>query len=437
MASRAPNLVRRLATAAKLPKQHDILIIGGGTAGINIANQLGQAYRLHDAQVPRISIVDGADTHHYQPGWTLVGAGLADKTELNRKLSDIVPDGVSLVSSHVASIDAEQNIVQTSDGQTHAYSHLIVCPGIRSNPAGVPGLAEALETEFVGTIYDYRYCDKVWNNITGFEKGNAVFTHPAGDVKCAGAPQKLMWMAEDHWRRQGRRQDISVEFHTALPQMFGVNKYSDILRGQADSRDVKPNFKSVLREVDAKSRVAFFQQDGDKVIERKYDFLHAVPPMAPHAFVKDSAVANPAGFVDVDKETLRSTKFANVWSLGDASSLPTSKTAAAVMSQAPILAHNFYLANERNADLATDSSAAKYDGYTSCPLLTSYGGLLLAEFGYGGEVKETFAKYGLSQDAPSRWAFHLKKDIFPRVYFGPFLNGGWYGRHGLVRPQFD
>lgn len=448
LGSAASALSRRALrgyATTQTPSRHELLIIGGGTAGINVANQVKAVYLANDCEPPETTIVDGADRHHYQPGWTLVGAGLANKADLNRPMSEMVPGHTTRIAQDAVNVDPESQTVTLGDGRVLTYGQLVLCPGIRINYDGVKGLREALDTDGVATIYDFNHCDKVYHNIQALENGRAVFTHPAGDVKCAGAPQKIMWMAEDYWRRQGRRaidgkNGIEVEFHTNLPQMFGVKKYSDVLKGLTEERGVTPNFKSVLKAVDSRRRIATFASGAEgEEVERSFDFLHAVPPMAPHEFVKKSKVANGNGFVDVDQKTLQSTKYSNVWSLGDASSLATSKTAAAIMSQAPILAHNFYLANERKVDLSSDASAsgiAHYDGYTSCPLLTSYGGLLLAEFGYGGEIKETFAKYGLSQDKPSRWAYHLKKDVFPRLYFGAYQNGDWYGRNAFFRPSF-
>lgn len=213
--------------------------------------------------------------------------------------------------------------------------------------------------------------------------------------------------------------------------MFGVQKYSDVLKNLTQTRDVSPNFETVLTKVDGKNQVAEFTTSAGEKLQRKFDFLHATVPMAPHGFIKESTLANAAGHVAVDERTLQSTKFFNVWSLGDASSLPTSKTAAAVMSQTPILAHNLY--NVRHGKQPN----AIYDGYTSCPLLVGYGKLILAEFGYGGQIKESFAKFGADQGVPSRWAYHLKKDIFPVAYFNLFLQGSWYGRNGLNRPRFE
>lgn len=336
---------RTYATTTDAVQQHEVLICGGGTAGINVAQQLKQIYAERGSRVPQISIIDKAELHHYQPGWTLVGAGLKDKSELHTPMAETIPSHAKHVKNFVTALKPEENSLTTDDGVTHRYESLILCPGISLNYAAVEGLRETMGKNGVASIYDFAYCDNVWANIKDLSSGTALFTQPKGDVKCAGAPQKIMWMAEDYWRRAGRRGDINVEFATALPKMFGVQKYSDVLKGLAATRNVTPNFETVLTKVDGPAKIAEFTTASGEKIRKKFDFLHATVPMAPHDFIKDSAVANQAGHVAVDDKTLRSTKFSNVWSLGDASSLPTSKTAAAIMSQTPILANNFYNAN--------------------------------------------------------------------------------------------
>lgn len=424
------SMLRGYATHAK--QSHDILIVGGGTAGVNMANMIQKTYRDNHAEPPSVSVIDKAQLHHYQPGWTLVGLGLTSKQELNVPMSDAIPKHANHVKSYVKAINPEENSLVTDDGMTHTYKSLILCPGIRLNYDAVEGLRESMGKNGVSTIYDYDQCDGVWANVKNFERGKALFTFPAapvGNIKCAGAPIKIAFSAEDYWRRIGRRGDISVEYVTSLPKMFGVQKYSDILKDLAGERDIKTTFQTVLTKVDGPNKIAEFTTNSGDKIQKEYDFLHATVPMAPHEFIKSSSISNPAGFVAVDEKTLRSTKYDNVWSLGDASSLPTSKTAAAVMSQAPVLAHNLYRAS---IDAPLN---AEYDGYTSCPLLVGRE-LILAEFGYGGEIKESFTKYGLDQGRPSKWAYYLKKDVFPAAYLSLFLNGRWFGRNGLVSPSW-
>ncbi|ORY83300.1 FAD/NAD-P-binding domain-containing protein [Protomyces lactucae-debilis] len=424
------RLVRRYASVSTATA-HDLLIVGGGTAGINVANQIKATFEAQDQEAPKMSIIDKAELHHYQPGWTLVGAGLKDLSEVNRPMRDMVPKHVSLVQQFVEKLNPGENSLTTTDGQTHTYKSLVLCPGIKLDYDAVEGLRGAMGQNGVSSIYDYTQVQKVWSNIQDFEKGRAVFSFPgsAPFIKCAGAPIKIMLAAEDYWRREGRRANISVDYMTALPRMFGVVKYSDVLKRLTEERDVSPHFETVLTKVDGVNKVATFKtKEGE--VKKEYDFLHATVPMAAHDFIKSSAVANAKGEVAVDEKTLRSTKYDNVWALGDASSLPTSKTAAGIMSQTPVLAHNFFKARQGH------QLDAAYDGYTSCPLLTGRGELLLAEFKYGGELAETFSPYGLSQDAPTRWAYHLKKDVLPAIYFGPFARGQWYGRNAFSKPRF-
>jgi sulfide:quinone oxidoreductase len=286
-------------------------------------------------------------------------------------------------------------------------------------------------SSMVSTIYGYETCDKVFKTIQKLQKGNAIFTQPAGVIKCAGAPQKLMWMALDHWKGVGlyRAGDLSspvkISFATGLPVMFGVPKYSAKLEELRKERGVEGLFQHDLVEINGDKAV--FDTLGGKVTKR-FDLLHSAPKMCAHDFVKNSSIANEAGYVDVDSETTRHVRFPNVWSIGDASGLPTSKTAAAITAQAPILVQNLLKSIEGKAP------DAKYDGYTSCPLVTQYGKVLLTEFKYGGVPDETFGKwFGINQAVPRRAFYHMKKEFFPWVYYASMVKGTWAGPKGWSR----
>jgi sulfide:quinone oxidoreductase len=191
-------------------------------------------------------------------------------------------------------------------------------------------------------------------------------------------------------------------------------------------RGVKGLFQHDLIEINGD--MAIFKLPDGTTVQKRFDLLHATPKMGPHQFVAVSPIANDAGYVDVDQHTLRHKKYPNVWAIGDASSLPTSKTAAAITSQAPVLVSNLLQVIQGEQELK-----GAYDGYTSCPLLTSYGKVMLAEFKYGGEVKETFSKFGIDQGVPRRVFYHLKKDFFPWVYYRAMVKGKWAGPDGFVR----
>ncbi|KAF2122262.1 sulfide-quinone oxidoreductase-like protein [Lophiotrema nucula] len=425
--------VRSLATVApvsSVARSHRIVVIGGGSAGIALSHQL---LRKGNFSQDDIAIVDPSQWHHYQPGWSLVGGGLKSKEELRKPLASLMNPKFKFYNKSVSAISPGENQITLGDNDKISYEHLVVAPGIVVDLESVKGLPEALANpdSLVSTIYNYDYCDKVFRSIKKLEKGNAIFTQPAGVVKCAGAPQKIMWLALDHWKRAGLydtsdQSAINITFATGLPTMFGVPKYSAVLERLRVERGVGGLFEHDLVAIDGNT--ATFARPGKQHVKKQFDFLHVAPKNRPYAFVKDSDLANEAGYVDVNEKTLRHKKFNNVWSIGDASSLPTSKTVAAITSQAPVLVSNLL------ETIQGKEPISEYDGYTSCPLLTGDRKVLLAEFKYGSEPKETFNKlFGVDQGVPRRAFYHLKKDFFPWVYGKYHIVGRWGGPKGLIK----
>ncbi|KAJ9143112.1 Sulfide-quinone oxidoreductase [Pleurostoma richardsiae] len=425
------SAARSYATSSPAKAHHRVVIVGGGTAGVTVAAQLTRSKQL---EKPDIAILDPASTHHYQPGWTLVGTGLKQLSGMQRPLPSVIPEGVKHYPLQVSTFDPANNVVKTAEGTNVTYDYLVVAPGLETNFAGIAGLPAALEDPAspVSTIYSAQTVEKVWKNIQSFKQGRAIFTQPAGIIKCAGAPQKVMWMALSQWNKDGVRGNIDATFATGAASMFAVPKYSQALDKLRQERNVEGLFQHNLVAVDSKSRTATFKNlaDSGKEVQRDFDFLHVVPPQKPWDWVAKSPLADEAGWVAVDKATTQHTKYPNVFSLGDASSLPNSKTAAAISSQAPVLVHNLLAA------INGKEPNAEYDGYASCPLLTGHGELMLCEFKYGGVPKETFASVFGSQEKPRRAFYHLKKDFFPPVYWNSFLKGTWFGPKGFVQPKY-
>lgn len=411
-------------------RSHKVVVVGGGSAGLSISHQL---LRTGEFSQDDIAVVDPAAWHHYQPGWTLVGGGLKTKEKLRKPLNSLIDSKIKLYGVTVDAFSPENNFITLGNNDKISYEQLVVAPGIKLDYDSIKGLPEALADPdaLVSSIYSYDNCSKVFPSIEKLNKGDAIFTQPAGIVKCAGAPQKIMWLALDHWKRAGLYKasdpssSIKIKFATGLPVMFGVPKYNQKLEELRNERGVEGLFQHDLVAVDG--NVATFAGPDGKEVKKHFDFLHATPKMGPYAFVKNSSLANEAGYVDVDQTTTRATKYSNVWSAGDASSLPTSKTAAAITSEAPVLVRNL-LQTIKGKELD-----ATYDGYTSCPLLTQYGKVMLAEFKYGGVPKETFSKFGIDQATPSRAFYHLKKDFFPWVYWNAMVKGAWGGPKGWIR----
>lgn len=386
-----------------------ILIIGGGTAGITVAAQL-RARGVGD-----IAIVEPSDKHYYQPLWTLVGAGVVAKETTERPEADYIPDGVTWIRDAVASFEPEANQVTTRANGTITYDHLVVAVGIQLDWGKIDGLPDALGANGIVSNYRYDLVDATWRELSAFDGGTAIFTFPSTPVKCAGAPQKIMYLADDHLRKRGVRDRSRIVFASAGAKIFGVEHYARTLRKVIERKGIETLFRHDLVAVRPAAREAVFRHcdRGDEVVLR-YDLLHVVPPQSAPDVVKRSALADAAGWVEVDKFSLRHPRFPNVFSLGDVSSLPTSRTGAAIRKQAPVLVENLLAAREGKP------VTARYDGYASCPLVTGYGKLVLAEFDYDGKPVESFP-FDQSQERYSMYA--LKLYGLPELYWNGMLRG--------------
>ncbi|EIW76249.1 sulfide-quinone oxidoreductase [Coniophora puteana RWD-64-598 SS2] len=436
--SHTSKVVRSYATALDSKDKYKVVVVGGGSGGLSVANQIYNRFKAAGKTLNNddIAIIDAAEFHYYQPGWTLVGSGLRRKTEFKRSLQSLIPSHLTRIPENVQSFSPEQSAVKTTSGRTLSYDVLVVASGIKPNWDSIAGLPSALAdpSSGVSSIYSYDTCDKVWKDVEALKSGRALFTQPAGVIKCPGAPQKIMWMTWDRYQKTGRGKDIQVDYRTGMPTMFSVKKYSDELNKLRIERGVGGEFQQNLVSIDAGNRKATFQKtDGSKVVE-DYTLLHAVPVMGPMDFLKGSPIADAAGWVEVDPATLRHVKpeYGNIFALGDCTNLPTARTAAAITSQAPVLTENLFSVVDTG-----DVSSAKYDGYSSCPLLTGYGELMLCEFKYPFVPKESFAQYLGDQTKRRRIFYHMKKDLFPWAYWNRMIKGTWYGPNGIVRPKFS
>jgi sulfide:quinone oxidoreductase len=400
---------------------HKILIVGGGSGGIAVAAQLKKKLSS-----PDIAIVEPSDKHYYQPLWTLVGGGIFDKKDSERSESSVIPKGTSWIKDAVTEFHPTENFILTKDGKKISYDYMVVATGVELNWDKIKGLKDAMGKNGVCTNYSYQFVDATWKFFQSFRGGVGIFTSPDTPVKCGGAPMKIMWLFEDYCRRQGIRDKSTIIYALPAPSMFGVKKYSDALDKMRQEKGVEAKFKHTLVEVKGDQKQAIFKDGDGKEVALKYDFLHVTPPMGTHAFLRNSPLAAANGYVDVDKFTLQHNKFKNVFSLGDCANLPTSKTVAALTSQTPTVVSNLVSVINKK------EPTAKYNGYTSCPIVTSYKDLMLAEFLYDSVPKETFP---VDQSKP-RWSFmFMKKYVFPRAYWDLFLTGNWYGPNLFWPPK--
>lgn len=390
--------------------QKRIVIVGGGAAGITVAARLLRARPGADIQ-----IIDPSTHHFYQPLWTLVGGGVFPREDSRRLEADVIPPGARWLQDAVESFDPDASRLRTRAGVDVSYDFLVVCPGLEVCWGDVPGLRDAMGKNGVCSNYSYDTVESTWDCVRNFRGGTALFTHPSGAVKCGGAPQKICYLAEEHFRRRGVRERTRVVFATAKSTIFDVPRYARPLEKAIERKGIDTLYEHELIEIHGEQKQAVFRRvgTGDRVVV-EYEMAHVTPPMSPPAFVAGSPLANEEGWVDVDKHTLRHTRYGNVFGIGDASSLPTSKTAAAIRKQAPALVENLLCLIEGR------EPTAAYDGYTSCPVVTGYDSLVLAEFDYDKTPRESFP-FDQSQE---RFSMLLLKEFgLPALYWHGMLKG--------------
>lgn len=420
-------------------RHHQILIIGGGNAGISIASQLYRKNRNLD-----IAIVDPADKHYYQPAWTLVGGGAFDVAKTVRPQEEVMPSHVKWIQAGCTGFSPDENKVTLSDGDQVTYDQLVVCPGIQLNWDKVKGLRSAIENrQGVSSNYRFEWAPQTWDLIRNFSgKGKALFTAPNTPIKCGGAPQKIMYLAADYFRKSGLLKHDSFHFYSGGTVIFGVPEFAKTLNEVIKRYDIETHFGHNLVEVRGEEKIAVFETEvfdhhahqaklermGCVVVDTSHDgrmvqvgvpfeIMHATPPQSAPDFIRDSPLAVPGngfGWLDINKHTLQHNRYANIWGAGDATSTPNAKTGAAIRKQAPVLVENLL------ATMENKQGNGNYTGYGSCPLVTGYHKLVLAEFDYENKPMTSFP-FDQTKERYSMWL--LKKNLLPYLYWNKILKG--------------
>lgn len=423
------GIARRILNGGSVPTDiadmtFDIVIVGGGAAGVAAASSLLQ--RRKDLE---IAIIDPSDVHYYQPGWTLVGGGVFKPEDTMRAMRSVIPRNVTWIRAAVAAFEPKTDSVILEGCRVVRYRNLIVSPGLKINWAGIDGLVQTLGRNGVTSNYRYDLAPYTWELVSKLKSGRAVFTQPPMPIKCAGAPQKAMYLSGDHWHRNGRLKDIDIGFYTAGSVLFGVPIYVPALMPYVEKYNAKLNFGHTLTAVDGPAKKAWFrvvEADGTvRTEETSFDMIHVAPPQVAPDFIRSSALVDQAGWIDVDHGTLRHKEFANIYALGDVTATPNAKTAAAARKQAPVVARNIL------ADRGLVKGTATYDGYGSCPLTVERGKIVLAEFSYGGKPAPSFPSFLLDGTKPTRAAWILKERILPPLYWLAMLKG----REWMAKPK--
>ena len=391
---------------------YDILILGGVTAGLTVASQLA-----HRVSGNHIGIVEPSLKHYYQPLWTLVGGGIFPREESERDEADLIPDQIAWIRDAVVTVDPDTRSVATSSSGTLTYDFLVVAPGVAPQWTKIPGLAESVGKPDTGVVSNYSYetVASTWDAIRSFRGGTALFTEPLTPVKCGGAPQKIMYLAEEAFRAHGVRDKSRVVFMNAKPTLFTAPYYIPALERVIKSRGMEVQLGQELVALRPDAHEAVFRdvKTGTQQVMR-YDMIHVTPPLGPPDFVRTGPLANADGWIEVDKFSLQHVRYPEVFGLGDASNLPTSKTGATIRKQAPVVVENLLALRTGQAH------TARYYGYTSCPVVTGRGKLIMAEFNYAKEPVETFP---VDQRAERFSMYALKAHMLPRLYWHGMLRG--------------
>ena len=387
-------------------QNHVVVIIGGGAAGLSVAAGLLRKHNDLD-----VAIIEPSESHYYQPGWTLVGGGEMTAEETHRQEQDHMPDKVTWIKDAAASFQPDANQVTLASGNTVTYKHLVVAAGLQLDWDSVSGLVDTLGNNGVTSNYRFDLAPYTWRLTQEFSGGKALFTQPAMPIKCAGAPQKAMYLSADYWRKNGQPAD--VHFYNQGGAMFGVPAYAEALEKVVSDYGIHKHFGHNLTAVDGPAKKAWFETEDGRV-EADFDMLHVVPPQSAPDFIKASPLSGDAGWVTVDKHSMRHTEYANIHGLGDCTNTPNAKTAAAVRRQFPVVVGNLL------RDLGHGANEELYDGYGACPLTTESGKVMLAEFRYDGEIVPSFP---MDPRVPRRINWHMKRRFFPWLYWNVMLAG--------------
>lgn len=411
-----------------------VLIIGGGTAGIMVASQM-----VKKNKSIKIAIIEPSENHYYQPAWTLVGAGAFDYEKTIKPTKDFIPNGVTWIKDYATTLHPENNSVETQKSGNYTYEYLVLNPGLVNNLDGIEGLREGLEKGVVCS--NYVDSKKTWELLQEFKGGNAIFTQPTTPIKCGGAPQKTAYLSADYFRKKGISDKTNVVFATPGSVIFGVKIIAETLMSVIKRYNIHLKTFYAPIKIDVNNKIISFKKvnpaenqcvvNEDKtlhekavgvdIVEMPFDFLHLAPPQQAPDFVRNSKLVNDAGWLDVNHNSLQSNKFDNIFGLGDVAGLPTAKTGAAIRKQVPVVVDNILkLINKKPADNAS------YMGYSSCPLVTGYGEMVLAEFNYKNEfTPDPKLKQMLVFDSnkPHWRLWMLKKYILPYLYWNKMMKG--------------
>ncbi len=404
--------------AAKTRTSAKIVILGAGAGGMAIANRLVD--RLEGAE---ITLVDGRQEHWYQPGFTLIAAGLKPASYSVSRNEQWLPRPVRYINEYAAELDPETQRVTTTGGTRLDYDYLIVATGLILDWDAIGGFSlDLVGQNGLGAVYaGPEYAAKTWRALDEFATrgGRAVFMRPTTEMKCAGAPLKYSFLTDDHLRRKGTRDASEVVYTTNSQALFGVPIVTEKLELIMRRQDINVVRHHVLKAIDAGARKATFDTpDGEVTLD--YDFTNVVPPQRAPQVIRDSGLSwadrwTDQGWIEVEMDTLRHKRYPNVFGIGDINGVPKGKTAASVKWHLPVVEDHLV------SELAGGEGTRTYNGYTSCPLITRVGRAMLIEFDYHDNLVPSFP--GVVAPLEELWISWLMKEVALKATYNAMLRG--------------
>ncbi|CAG9000448.1 MAG: hypothetical protein CENE_02443 [Candidatus Celerinatantimonas neptuna] len=392
-----------LLLAAPIKTKGHIVIIGDGAAGLAMANRL--RYRFTGNKITLI----GARMHHYyQPGYTMIASGLWKKESVISQTADWLPQGIDWIAKNAKFVSGATKTVTLADGQSIKYDALVVATGCQLNFHQIEGLEyNQLGTQGIGSVYVSPQIALQTSQQIDFwlakRKGRGIFTLPDTSLKCAGAPLKMTFTTLSRIERLSHSDHLEVDFFTPYKdRIFSVPLYNRFVTERWQQQGVHVHYQNVLKGIDAFAKKAYFRKPDGALKSEHYDFIHIVPPMsAPDAILQSDLVWQEGPYakdwLEVDPFTLQHRRFPEVFGIGDVAGIPLGKTAASVKLQAPVVEANLI------SYLTGRTMTARYNGYTSCPLITAIGKAILAEFGYGNVLLPSFSFIDPTKESWAVW----------------------------------
>ena len=406
------SLVAPTPAEAKSNLAANIAIIGAGLGGISLSAQL-----ISDLPNAKITLFDADPMLYYQPGFTLIAAGIYDKDDVSYDKKDLINKKVQWVQENVAKLDVESKSLQTTSGATHTYDYLIIATGTTYEFELYKGLSEEIVNDpstNIASIYTADSAVKARDMLKKLAKngGRAIFAEPNTPIKCGGANKKLNFLLEDLARSEGGRDKLEMHLYTGGDSMLSSPIHAKMIEQLYIERDMPYSTRHLLVEVDKERNVAIFEklmpyrENGqDKVakerVEVPYDYLFVIPKMKTSDFIAQAGLSISKGhtagnWVDVDKYTLQHKKYPYIFAIGDCAGIPKGKTGASIRKQYPVVAKNLI------AHLQGQNLEAKFNGYTACPLLTGYGKAVMVEFNYEG-ADPMLPCFGATRESWMNW----------------------------------